>query len=94
VLSLVPLGIYVYKFIAPEIYLGDSSFSGDISLSPTKGAGPLVRASSPTITALPLTCYGVGGTRGAARRIAEEREESRDFFHPSDGGNRDLYPYI
>jgi hypothetical protein len=30
--------------------LGDSSLSGDISLSPTKGEGPLVRASSPTIT--------------------------------------------
>jgi hypothetical protein len=42
-------GIYVYKFIAPEIYLGDSSLSGDILLSPTKGEGPLVRASSPTI---------------------------------------------
>jgi hypothetical protein len=42
--------IYAYKFIAPEIYLGDSSLSGDISLSPTKGEGPLVRASSPTIT--------------------------------------------
>jgi hypothetical protein len=41
--------IYTYKFIAPEIYLGDSLFSGDISLSPTKGEGPLVRASSPTI---------------------------------------------
>jgi hypothetical protein len=41
--------IYIYKFIIPEIYLGDSSLSGDISLSPTKGEGPLVRASSPTI---------------------------------------------
>jgi hypothetical protein len=30
-------------------------------------------------------CYGVGGTRGAARRLAEQREESRDLFHPSDG---------
>jgi hypothetical protein len=42
--------IYIYKFIVPEIYLGDNSLSGDISLSPTKGEGPLVRASSPTIT--------------------------------------------
>jgi hypothetical protein len=42
-------GICVYKFIAPEICLGDNSLSGDISLSPTKGEGPLVRASSPTI---------------------------------------------
>jgi hypothetical protein len=25
-------------------------------------------------------CYGVGGTRGAARRLAEERDESRDSF--------------
>jgi hypothetical protein len=41
--------IYIYKFIVPEICLGDSSLSGDISLSPTKGEGPLVRASSPTI---------------------------------------------
>jgi hypothetical protein len=44
-------GIYIYKFIIPEIYLGDSLLSGDILLSPTKGEGPLVRASSPTITA-------------------------------------------
>jgi hypothetical protein len=42
-------GIYIYKFIIPEIYLRVSSLSGDISLSPTKGEGPLVRASSPTI---------------------------------------------
>jgi hypothetical protein len=34
----------------PEIYLGDNSLSGDISLSPTKGEGRLVRALSPTIT--------------------------------------------
>jgi hypothetical protein len=24
--------------------------------------------------------YGIGGTRGAARRLAEERKESRDSF--------------
>jgi hypothetical protein len=41
--------IYLYKFIVSKICLGDSSLSGDISLSPTKGEGPLVRASSPTI---------------------------------------------
>jgi hypothetical protein len=37
--------IYIYKFIIPEIYLGDILFS------PTKGEGPLLRASRPTITA-------------------------------------------
>jgi hypothetical protein len=44
----------------PEIYLGDSLFSGDISLSPTKGEGPLVRASSPTINVFHQVCLWKG----------------------------------
>jgi hypothetical protein len=41
--------IYVQNFGGSTRNLGDSSLSGDISLSPTKGKGPLVLASSPTI---------------------------------------------
>jgi hypothetical protein len=41
--------ICVQNFSSSTRNLGDSSLSGDISLSPTKGEGPLVRASSPTI---------------------------------------------
>jgi hypothetical protein len=42
----------------------------------------------------PNFCYGVGGTRGAARRLAKKKEESCDFFYLSDRRNKDLYPYI
>jgi hypothetical protein len=41
--------ICIQNFGGSTCNLGDSSLSGDISLSPTKGEGPLVRASSPTI---------------------------------------------
>jgi hypothetical protein len=39
-------------------------------------------------------CYGVGGTRGAARRLAKEKKELYDFFYPSDKRNKNLYSCI
>jgi hypothetical protein len=51
--------------------LGDSSLSGDISLSPTKGEGPLVRASSPLLY-LPDRCdayRAYKGLQGTVRYI-------------------------